>query len=99
MKKNYKRYWALLKEAPEGKLTLAFEHACFQTIDKMKYEVSLWKAGFSREKYKDFSFQTKNPSYRLGFTEHTDWNEGITKLEVELYNDATISKNNPKIIL
>ena len=99
MKKNYKRYWALLKESAEGKITLVFELEKYESFKELSKDVNLWRQGFSREKYKDFLFQTKNPTFRLGFEEVLVEDGKALNLTVILYNDATLSSANPRIQL
>lgn len=100
MKKNYKRYWKILSE--KRVLRLVFQHSKFQDMYpnwkmRLNHEVTLWKAGLSREKYKDYTFQTKNPYHRIEYQLEINDEKGTTTLVATVLDANQLLATNPKI--
>lgn len=94
-KKNYKRYWGILKD--NKILRLVFQMGNFPSDSKLMHEVNLWKSGLSREKYKDYKYQTKNPYHRIEYKVEWNSDKSTATLEANLLDANELLKSNPKI--
>ena len=97
MRKNCKRYWHLLKE--RKLIRLVFQHADYADAPEVRYNIELWKSAMSREKYRDFGFQKRYPSFQLKFEIETNNEAGKSTLICNLHDASSFLSTNPKIEL